>query len=307
MAMRQASRRDAQFDLFVPYLSDIPLRDQLDTMERPFFSLSKRKRLEPINYTSPDGKVVLKVMSVKEHGIATIWDADILIWAASVIIAEMNRGANDIDRTLAVHPYELLKFMKRDTSGSKYKELQGALSRLKGTIFSTNIRLDDFKRQGMGGWIEDWWIDEDAETGKIKGMKITLSNWIFRGITRTGGALQIHPDYFLLTGGFERWLYRVVRKHAGNQEHGWHCTIPTLYAKSGSEDRETKFKAAIKRIIANDVLPEFHLDWIEETEGGEARMFAIRREHLDPNHPAFRFRSTSRRRARAKPPVTTTE
>ena len=26
-------------------------------MERPFFSLSKRKRLKPIDYRSPDGKV----------------------------------------------------------------------------------------------------------------------------------------------------------------------------------------------------------------------------------------------------------
>ena len=39
----------AQFDLFVPYISDLPLRDQRETMERPFFSLAKRKRLEWID------------------------------------------------------------------------------------------------------------------------------------------------------------------------------------------------------------------------------------------------------------------
>ena len=42
----------AQFDLFVPYISDLPLRDQRETMERPFFSLAKRKRLKSIEYTS---------------------------------------------------------------------------------------------------------------------------------------------------------------------------------------------------------------------------------------------------------------
>jgi len=31
-----------QMDLFVTYLVDLPLRDQRDTMERPFFSLSKK-------------------------------------------------------------------------------------------------------------------------------------------------------------------------------------------------------------------------------------------------------------------------
>ena len=35
---------DAQFDFFVPYVADLPMRDQRETMERPFFSLAKRKR-----------------------------------------------------------------------------------------------------------------------------------------------------------------------------------------------------------------------------------------------------------------------
>ena len=48
-------RDEEQFDLFVPFVTDLPLRDQRETMERPFFSLAKRKRLKPIDYTSPDG------------------------------------------------------------------------------------------------------------------------------------------------------------------------------------------------------------------------------------------------------------
>ena len=44
---------DGQFDLFLPYISDVPLRDQREVMERPFFSLAKSKRLKPIDYRSP--------------------------------------------------------------------------------------------------------------------------------------------------------------------------------------------------------------------------------------------------------------
>ena len=40
MTLRKDPQR-GQFDLFSPYLSDMPLRDQRETMERPFFSLSK--------------------------------------------------------------------------------------------------------------------------------------------------------------------------------------------------------------------------------------------------------------------------
>ena len=48
-----------QLDLFVPFLSDIDLRDQMELMERPFFSLSKNKRMREIDYRSPDGTVSL--------------------------------------------------------------------------------------------------------------------------------------------------------------------------------------------------------------------------------------------------------
>ena len=42
-----------QMDLFLPLLADIDLRDQMDMMERPFFSLSKSRRMTPINYPKP--------------------------------------------------------------------------------------------------------------------------------------------------------------------------------------------------------------------------------------------------------------
>src|SRR5437773_1242719 len=90
MSLRNEPKDGSQFDLFVPYLPDIPLRDQRETMERPFFNLSKSKRLKPIEYTSQDGKVWVKVSAVPEFGMATIWDADILIWAASVLTDQHN-------------------------------------------------------------------------------------------------------------------------------------------------------------------------------------------------------------------------
>jgi len=51
-------------------------------MERPFFSLAKRKLLKPIEYVSPNGEVFVKVFPNTEFGMTTIWDADVLIWAA---------------------------------------------------------------------------------------------------------------------------------------------------------------------------------------------------------------------------------
>ena len=110
-------RDEEQFDLFVPFVTDLPLRDQRETMERPFFSLAKRKRLKPIDYTSPDGSTFVKVLPHSDYGMATIWDADILIWAASVITERKNRRENDISRKLSFQPYDLLRAIGRPTGG----------------------------------------------------------------------------------------------------------------------------------------------------------------------------------------------
>ena len=73
-----------QLDLFIPFIAELSLRDQRETMERPFFSLSKGRRLKPIEYRSPDGSIWIDVLPHPRFGMATIWDADILIWAISM-------------------------------------------------------------------------------------------------------------------------------------------------------------------------------------------------------------------------------
>ena len=118
---------DQQLDIFEACYVDIPIRDQRDTMERPFFSLAKSPRKQPIEY-NVNGTVV-KVSPVDEYGIATIWDADILIWAATQITEVLDRGGTP-SRKIQFHPYTLLKGIRRGVGGDQYKKLQLALRRL---------------------------------------------------------------------------------------------------------------------------------------------------------------------------------
>ena len=55
----------------------------------------------------------------------------------------------------------------------------------------------------------------DKKTKRSLGMTLTLADWLYEGILMDGGLLAIDPAYFSITGGRERWLYRVARKHAG--------------------------------------------------------------------------------------------
>lgn len=67
-------------------------------MAHPFFSLSKTPRLTPIDYAS--GTATILVEATGTHGIATIWDADILIWAASQIMG--GRGRDDAGPSMLI-------------------------------------------------------------------------------------------------------------------------------------------------------------------------------------------------------------
>ncbi len=271
-----------QFDFFVASLvPDLPLKDQRESMERPFFSLSKRKRLKPIDYTSPTG-VYVRVAAVPEHGMATIWDADVLIWASSQIQHLKRQGVNDLPRTLKFQAYDLLKAIGRQTGGDQYHRLREALARLQATTIATNIRSGRRNRYRQFSWIDSWDDFIDERTRKSKGMSLTLSDWFYEGVVMKGGLLSIDPAYFRITGGRERWLYRVARKHAGGAgEEGFSISFPVLYEKSGSEGSYRRFKYEMQALIGRDPLPGYELAL--ETGDGEPGLLMTRRDGAVPH------------------------
>ena len=248
-----------QFDLFLPYLSDLALRDQREVMERPFFSLAKSRRVKPIDYRSPDGRFWVHVSANPDYGMATIWDADILIYCASVLADMARRGINDLPRKLHLMPYDLLRAIGRPTTGRAYDLLGQALDRLVATTVKTNIRAEN-RREATFSWLDGWSQLVDLKTERSRGMTIELSNWFYEGVLMAGGVLAIDRAYFDLTGGRERWLYKVARKHAGGAgEGGFAISLPTLYEKSGAEGQYRRFKFELIRIIERNELPGYDL------------------------------------------------
>lgn len=264
-----------QFDLFLPYVADLPLRDQREMMERPFFSLSKSRRVKPINYTSPDGKLWVHVSGNPDYGMATIWDADILIYCASVLADMVRRGVNDVPRKLHLMPYDLLRAIGRPTTGRAYELLGQALDRLVATTIKTNIRAEN-RREATFSWLDGWTQLVDARTERSRGMTIELSNWFWEGVMMKGGVLAIDRAYFDITGGRERWLYKVARKHAGGAgEGGFAISMPVLFEKSGAEGEYRRFKFEMLKLAEKNDLPGYTLS-IETSRDGEP-MLRMRR------------------------------
>lgn len=267
--------RPSQFDLFIPLMRDLPLKDQRETMERPFFSLQKRKRLKPIEYASTDGEVRVKVEAVPAYGMATIWDGDILIWAASALNRLKADGRNDLPRELKTTAYDLLRSIQRDTGGKGYVELKAALDRLATTTIFTSIRAKR-GRDSRFSWLDSWSVEVDPITDKPIALKITLSNWVYEGIINEKSVLTMHPDYFQLSGGLERALYRIARKHAGDQEQGWTCRVSLLHEKSGSDSAPKEFARMLRKIVEANDLPEYDLTFVTAGDSSSAVHF-IRR------------------------------
>ena len=285
-AMTRARREGVsdQFDLFLPYLADLPLRDQREMMERPFFSLAKSKRVKPIDYRSPDGKLWVHVSASPDYGMATIWDADILIYCASMLADMARRGVNDVPRKLHLMPYDLLRAIGRQPTGRAYELLGQSLDRLVATTVKTNIRAEN-RREATFSWLDGWTRLVDEKTERSRGMTIELSNWFWEGVMMTGGVLSIDRAYFDISGGRERWLYKVARKHAGGAgEAGFAISMPTLFEKSGAEGQYRRFKFEIAKIAERDELPGYAL--AIETPAGKSE-------------PSLRMRRRPEKEARA--------
>ncbi|HGW5374931.1 TPA: replication initiator protein A [Pseudomonas aeruginosa] len=244
-----------QLDLFRALPGDMAPRDAQDLMAYPFFALSKSRRTVPIDFHA--GGVTIRVEGTREYGIATIWDADILIWAASQIVEARDAGLRT-SRLMQATPYEILRFIGRGVGVRDYQRLKAALDRLQSTTVATSIRETTGRRLHRFSWINEWKELADAR-GRPLGIELILPDWFYAGVLDAALVLTIDPSYFQLTGGFERWLYRLVRKHGGRQEHGWQFDFRHLHRKSGSTTRFSDFAYDLRALVSRQSMPGYVL------------------------------------------------
>lgn len=266
MRRRHISERE-QLSLFRALSGDLAPRDAQDLMAYPFFSLAKSRRVVPIDFRA--GKIAIRVEAVPEHGMATIWDADVLIWAASQIV-EARDGGLKTSRLMAATPYEILTFVGRGTSVRDYDRLKAALDRLQSTTVMTSIRQSTDRRRHRFSWINEWKETADVH-GRPRGLELILPDWFYAGVLDDALVLTIDRAYFDLTGGLERWLYRVVRKHGGSQKGGWSFDFVHLHAKSGSLSPLKHFAYDLREIVRRQTLPGYQLV-IERGLRGDERL-----------------------------------
>jgi hypothetical protein len=104
---------------------------------------------------------------------------------------------------------ELLTFTRRGTGARDYHRLKAALDRLQSTTVATSLRQTTERRMHQFSWINEWTERADAH-GNADGIDLIMPDWFYRAVLDDALVLTIDPAYFGLTGGLERWLYRLV-------------------------------------------------------------------------------------------------
>ena len=253
--------KHVQGDFFIADILDSMPKDDLASMEHPIFAL-KAGNTKPKKYEYNGATVEIKPNT---DGQATIHDKDIWIYCISQLVEAINRGREDVGRTVRFTAYDFLVTTNRETGGRAYKLMADALSRLKGTTIETNIETNGYRERRGFGLIESWRvIEKDRETERMVAIEVTLPDWLYRSVQQMH-VLTLSPDYFRLRKPIDRRVYELVRKHCGKQSK-WEISIKNLYEKSGSTDALRNFRGAMKSLAESNQLPDYRVKFDDETD-----------------------------------------
>jgi len=248
-------------------------RDMMEVMEVPFLALSKN-RTKPIVYESKDGKTKIKVSAHRAHYLASIYDWDIILLVSSKMQEIINSSSDIPPKTIIIPRHELLKSLHKHNGKKEEKDIKASLSRLKSTLIETTIRNENGKYDAGFGFLDSWGYTERED---IKEIRITISQWLYDGICKKGSLLKVSQEYFDITSGLKKFLYRTARKHVGNNNY-WEFSIEKLYEKSASEQEFKKFKYKLKKAVIDNDIPSYFLEWIEDETRTSVRFTNKRKE-----------------------------
>ena len=141
-----------QGDLFAldsPLLTEV--RGERSLMAFPFFALSKGKWTKPLAYKTD--AVSIEIVATSK-GIATIYDKEVLLYIASLMVAKLEAGVG-VSQDFYFTAHDLFRVTGVNGSARSYARLSDALERLQGTQIKTNIEAGGEGTEGFFPWLSE--------------------------------------------------------------------------------------------------------------------------------------------------------
>lgn len=282
--LRPAPVEDTQLTFFVPTVYDAPIKDDVNLMDVAPFSLSKRANTGIIRYELKDSLITIE--GGAESGLATVFDYDIFLNMVSHLADEVQRYRRDDakglrpslpPKTYRPSASHILKFCRRSDGGKSYEDLEAALDRLSNTTIKV-INLSNGRRRQVDSrpLISGYSVVSRTGANKIDLIEITIPDWVYLSVVnneRTVPLLTLHEDYFLISSGIGRFIYRLARKAAGKSEATY--SIREIYKRSGSSQEYRKFSYDLREFVTRTQafpMPDYDLTLQEGKDGPVLRM-----------------------------------
>jgi plasmid replication initiation protein len=277
--LRPATTDEAQLMFFSPSVYDAPIKDDVNLMDVAPFALGKKIRTGVITYELKD--CLITIEGGAEVGIATVFDYDIFLNMVSHLAEEVRRFRIETSKglrpTLPPKIYRpnvahILKFSHRQSGGRQYEEVEEALRRLaKTSITITNLAGGKRRQVDTRPLLGEYRIISKTKTGKIDQIEIHIPDWVYLSVVRaekTLPLLTMNADYFLISSGLGRFIYRLARKAAGKNEARY--TARDLHKRSGSPQEYRFFLRDLKEFVTRTQafpMPDYDLAMTDGRDG----------------------------------------
>ncbi|MER9414024.1 replication initiator protein A [Mesorhizobium sp. M0589] len=282
--LRAAPHDDAQLMFFVPTIYDAPLKDDVNLMDVAPFSLGKKSNKGIIKYELKDSLITIE--GGAETGLATVFDYDIFLnmvsYLAEAVQVYRRDEAKGLRPTLPPKSYRpnashILKFCRRSDGGKSYVDLEAALDRLANTTIKV-VNLTGGKRRQVDSrpMIGGYSVVSRTGANKIETIEITIPDWVYTSVVRnekTLPLLTLHQDYFLISSGLGRFIYRLARKAAGKTEATY--SVRELHRRCDSTQELRKFAYDLREFVTRTQafpMPEYDLTLVEGRDGAMLHM-----------------------------------
>lgn len=263
---RDIPQRDL-FQLDSPLIGEI--RGERSLMAFPFFALAKSAWMKPFSYHH--GPVSIEVRP-SAGGVATIYDKEIVLYIASLMVAKLEAG-EQVDQDFVFTAHDLFAVTGSNQSARSYRRLSDALERLQGTQIKTNIEAGGEGEEGFFSWLSEARLHySKTKSGekRLKAVKVRLCDWLYRAILRDRQVLDYSATYFQL-GPIERRIYEVARA-TGPDVPGevMKIDLETFRIQIGYQNPLANFRAALRGIAGTDAIPDYDVALVEEEASATA-------------------------------------
>lgn len=171
----------------------------------------------------------------------------------------------------------ILKFCRRSDGGKSYEDLEAALDRLANTTIKV-INLSNGRRRQVDSrpLISGYSVVSRTNANRIDMIEITIPDWVYLSVVnneKTVPLLTLNEDYFLISSGIGRFIYRLARKAAGKSEASY--SVREVYKRSGSSQEFRKFFYDLREFITRTQafpMPDYDLTLADGKDGAILHM-----------------------------------